>query len=149
MGVNPKKHTSALFSFLPAVLLSVWYLFAVSGIDIHRDAEHGQVFVVPGIVGCDCDLIHPGQHCSDSAEDAECLDGEDCCSDYFTAVLALGEDPDTGEGFLPLPVSIPFSAPHIDPASVEIASCLPGGRGNAPPPREHSASFSKLSVLRI
>ena len=147
--MNPKKHTSGLFSFLPAVLLSAWYLFAVCGIDIHRDAEHGQVFVVPGIVGCDCDIIHPGQHCSDTADDTECLDGEDCCSDIFTAVLALGEDPDTGEGSMPLPVSIPLSAMHPLSASIGTASCIPGGWGNAPPPREPSTFFSRLSVLRI
>ena len=147
--MNPKKHTSGLFSFLPPVLLSVWYLFAVSGIDIHLDAEHGKAFVVPGIVGCDCRLIHPGQHCSDSAEEADCLDGEDCCSDSFTAVLALCEDPDSGDNLLPPPVSIPFAALHPHSASANTADCLSGGWGNAPPPPLIRFTFSKLSVLRI
>ena len=149
MTVNQKKHISGLLNVLPAVLLSVWYLFAVSGIDIHRDAEHGQVFVVPGFVGYDCDLIHPEQHCFDTAMDAECLDGEDCCSDDFTAVLAQGEDPYSGADILPAPVSVPFAALYALSASVETAAGVSGGRGNAPPPPEPSARFSKLSVLRI
>ena len=134
---------------MPAVLLSVWYLFAVCGIDIHRDAEHGQVFVVPGFVACDCDLIHPGQHCSDTARDAECLEDEECCSDDFTAVLALGEDPDSGTDMLPTPVSIPCAVLHSHSL---LTGCMPGvsvGWGNSPPVPERSVSFSKLGVLRI
>ncbi len=134
---------------MPAILLSVWYLLAIGGIDIHWDAEHGQVFVVPGIVGCDCDLIHPDQHCSDTPSDAECLDGEDCCSDWFSVVPALGEDPESGNGFLPAPVSIPFTALHPYSASGETAACISAVWGNAPPPPEPYVSFSKLSVLRI
>lgn len=134
---------------MPAVLLSVWYLFAICGIDIHRDAEHGEVFVVPGVVGCDCELIHPGRHCFDTSSDADCLDGEECCSDSFTAVLALGEDPDSGESFLPAPVSIPFAALHAHSECAATAACVPGGRANAPPLPWSHTPFSKLSVLRI
>lgn len=145
--MNPKKHTSGLFSLMPALLLSAWYLFAVCGIDIHRDAEHGQVFVVPGIVGCDCEIIHPGQHCFDTTSDTDCLDDEDCCTDFFTVVQALGEEPEAGAGFPPAPASILFAALHPQSASAQAAAC-PGGRwGNAPPPPE--PYFSKLGVLRI
>ena len=150
MKVNQKKrHTSGLSSVLTAVLLSVWYLFAVSGIDVHRDAEHGHVFVVPGFVGFDCELIHPDQHCLDSSMEPECLDGEDCCSDDFNAVLVQGEDPESGSDILPSPVSIPFASLHALSASAETAAGVPFGRGNAPPPPEPSVYFFKLSVLRI
>ena len=149
MRVNRKKHISGLLSALPAVLLSVWYLLAVSGIDIHRDAEHGKVFVVPGFVGCYCEFIHPDQHCLDTSADPECFDDEDCCSNDFTAVLALGEDPDSDSVILPAPVSFPFSALRLaDSASAGSAAGV-SGRGNAPPPSELSVSISKLSVLRI
>lgn len=133
---------------MPAVLLSVWYLFAVCGIDIHRDVEHGHVFVVPGFVACDCDLIHPGQHCSDTARDVECLEDEECCSDDFTAVLALGEDPDSGADILPAPASIPFTAlhPHHCFAETTVVSDL---FCNGPPKPDLSVSFLKSSVLRI
>ncbi|MBO6045307.1 MAG: hypothetical protein J6P69_05595 [Bacteroidales bacterium] len=146
--MNHKKHTPRLCGLMPAILLSVWYLCAVCGIDIHRDAEHGQVFVVPGFVGFDCDLIHPGQHCFDTATDTDCLDGEDCCSDDFTAVLALGEDPDSGADILPAPVSIPFSAFHPHHISAGMAA-VSGVWCNGPPAPLLSVSFLKSSVLRI
>lgn len=149
MKVNQKKYITRLSGVLPALLLSVWYLFAVSGIDIHRDADHGRVFVVPGFFGYDCETIHPDLHCLDTAMEAECMDDEDCCSDDFAAVLAQGEDPDSGAEILPPPASIPCAALHAGSASALYAAAISGGRGNAPPPPEPSVSFSKLSVLRI
>lgn len=147
--MNHKKHTSGLFRFLPPVLLSVWYLLCVCGIDIHSDVEHGQVFVVPGIIGCDCDLIHPGQHCFDTADDGDCLDGEECCSDFFSAVLAQGEDQDSGDNLPSAPVSELVATLHPQSVPAGTAACISGLRGNAPPPPLIRFPFSKLSVLRI
>ena len=88
--MSPKNHRICLFQALPALLLAVWYLFAVTGIDVHRDAEHGQTYVVSGLSGGDCERIHPDHHCHDADAEGECLSDEECCSDDFEAVLAVG-----------------------------------------------------------
>ena len=74
------------------LLLAVWYLLAVTGIDIHRDIEHGHSYIVPSLIGGNCELIHPDHHCHDEAHEEGCLDGEDCCSNDYLTLIAQGED---------------------------------------------------------
>lgn len=103
--MNPKKHRSETTCLLPALLLAVWYLLSVAGLDVHRDLEHGQTYVVCGITGCDCEHIHPHTHCHDTAPGGECLSGEECCSDDFEAVLSLSAGNERLRADLPLPAS--------------------------------------------
>lgn len=82
-------------SAVAAVLLALWYLLSVVGLDVHRDLEHGRTYVVCGLTGGDCEAIHPEHHCHDCDDsEGECLSGEDCCSDDFEAVLSVGGAPD-------------------------------------------------------
>ena len=139
---------SGFASTVSAVLLAVWYLLAVSGLDVHHDNEHGRTYVVCSLSGCDCEHIHPEAQCHDhdDGSDGECLADEECCSDDFEAVLSLSDS--QGEGLQDL------SAP-----CVVLSGLLPGFsapatvleardfRGLAPPP-DPVGYFLKLSVLR-
>ena len=145
--MTPRNQRIRLFQTLPAFLLAVWYLFAVTGIDVHRDAEHGRTYVVSGLNGCDCERIHPDHHCHDSATEGQCMEGEDCCSDDFEAVLALGEAAETG-----VDLSAPISASPVPAVHVQAVP-VPGAfsviRCEGPPPPELPAAFIELCVLRI
>ena len=145
--MTPRNQRIRLFQVLPALLLAVWYLFAVTGIDVHRDAEHGRTYVVSGLSGCDCERIHPEHHCHDSATEGECLEGEECCSDDFEAVLALGETEEAG-----LDLSVPVSAfpvPELFAQAVPTQGSFSMVRCEGPPPLEPAAAFIELCVLRI
>lgn len=129
------------------ILLIAWYLLAVTGINIHRDAEHGRTYVVPSLIGCDCELIHPAHHCHDMCREDGCLEGEDCCSNDFHAVVTQGEDTD-GVPSLPLR-SVCFIAL---PLSAALPVCLFSRRADhgGPPLSPPVASpFERLRVLRI
>ena len=133
---------------LSAVLLVVWYVLSVSGLDVHDDREHGHTYVVCSASGCDCEHIHPEAHCHDHAADAdgECLADEECCSDDFEAVLSLSESQDGGSPDLTAPVqALPgILPPGPLPATESPARAI---RRHAPPP-DPLVYFLKLSVLR-
>ena len=140
------KHRRAIFKALPAVLLAVWYLCSIVGLDIHRDNEHDIVYVVSGIASHECESIHPGSHCHDSKSEEACLEDESCCSDDFRAVTTPGESsevqhvvPATAHFFL-LPV-FQVTVPSFAGASLAFSA--------NPPPPEPSAYLSKLCVLRV
>ena len=136
-----------MFSAVSAALLCVWYLLSVTGIDIHSDHEHGQTYVVSGLTGCDCEHIHPGHHCHDTAAEGLCAEGEDCCSDDFEAVLAPGEDADEG-----IDLSAPVSAAPVFAAFVPampVSGAPSGVRCDGPPPPGPSPAFIACCVLRI
>ena len=85
-----KGHIKDWASVVSAALLACWYLLSVIGLDVHQDKEHGRTYVVCGITGGDCEAIHPHVHCHDADAEGECLSDEECCSDDFEAVLAVG-----------------------------------------------------------
>jgi len=81
--------------------LTVWYILAVTGIDVHTDSEHGQVYVAPSFLSLDCEHLHPHDHCHDLDCNCEenhmhcvhpgCEEDEECCHDDFLYVLAQGK----------------------------------------------------------
>lgn len=141
------RHIKGWSSALAAVLLAAWYLLSVVGLDVHQDREHGATYVVCGLSGGNCEVIHPEHHCHDCDHDADgaCMDGEDCCSDDFEAVLSVGGAPD---------------APVVPAATVGALALLPGAsaapvaspcriilRLHAPPPGGGDL-LSRICVLR-
>ncbi|MBR1575202.1 MAG: hypothetical protein IJ654_01995 [Bacteroidales bacterium] len=146
--MKAQSFISRLFSAVPALLLAVWYLLAVSGLDVHCDNEHGRTYVVFGAAGIDCEHIHPEVHCHDHAAGAgdRCLADEDCCSDDFEAVLSLYESQDGRMPDLSAPfLSLPGADPDL-PVSL-LSSGLPVNRWLGPPPDPAGYLF-KISVLR-
>ena len=140
-------HRSESRCLLPALLLAVWYLLSVAGLDVHRDYEHGRTYVVCGITGCDCEHIHPHTHCHDTAPEGECMEGEECCSDDFEAVLSLSGGNERLQAELPLPVC-PLSLLQV-PAAVPLpALAFPVFRTGPPPPLFRSGRLSLFCTLR-
>ena len=140
-------HRSEPRCLLPALLLAVWYLLSVTGLDVHRDYEHGRTYVVSGITGCDCEHIHPHTHCHDTAYEGTCIEDEECCSDDFEAVLSLSDGGGHLRAELPLPVS-PLPAllcPHTLPVTALFA---PVFRTGPPPPLPRSGRLSLFCTLR-
>ena len=145
--MTPKNHRPSLFHALPALLLAAWYLLSVAGIDVHRDAEHGETYVVWGLNGCDCERIHPEHHCHDHGHaEGACLDGEDCCTDDFEAVLSVGLGPDGPA----VPAAALFGVALLPSATVCPAAFAPCAtlRGPAPPPGG-GALLTRICVLRV
>ena len=129
------------------LLLAVWYLLAMTGIDIHRDAEHGRTYVVPGLIGGDCELIHPGHHCHDETHEEGCLDGEDCCSNDFLTLIAQGEDASWAPAVSVFSKVIAASAV---PLSIRPVSIFLWRKSGVPPPSPFPDTvFHLLRVLRI
>ena len=85
-----KGHIKDGVSVVSAALLACWYLLSVVGLDVHQDREHGRTYVVCGIAGGDCEVIHPHVHCRDADAEGECRSDEEGCSDNFEAVPAVG-----------------------------------------------------------
>ena len=145
--MDPKKHKYDRFLTLPALLLAVWYLLSVAGIDIHRDHEHGRTYVVWSVAGCDCESIHPEHHCHDCAHAGGlCTEDEDCCSDDFEAVLSLsgaddGSRPDLSAPEFPVPTAL-AAVPAGRPTVI-----LPFN-GNVSPPPGTGGRLSLLCILR-
>ena len=145
--MRTKGFISAWASALPAALLAVWYLLAVTGLDVHADSEHGRTYVVSSVSGGDCEHIHPEYHCHDGeASEGECLAGEECCSDVFSAVLSLTDREDSADS--------DFVVPFVEiPCFWGMAALVPGRtalsvlHGVSPPP-DPGRYLSKLSVLR-
>lgn len=145
--MTPKNHRPSLFHVLPVLLLAVWYLLSVTGIDVHRDAEHGETYVVWGLNGCDCERIHPEHLCHDHGPaEGACLDGEDCCSDSFEAVLSVGSGPDA-----PVVPAAALTGTALPPAAMACPAvpvpCV-ALRGHAPPPGG-GVLLSHICVLRV
>lgn len=146
--MNGKGLINALLSALSAVLLVAWYLLAVSGLDVHRDNEHGRTYVVCSVAGCDCERIHPECHCHDhDSAGGSCLEGEDCCSDDFRAVLSIADNcapvmPDLSVPFISLPV-LPVISQAVLP---ERSGPVPGMHS---PPPDPAGLFRKLCVWRV
>lgn len=141
-----KGYISEVLSAVSAVLVSVWYLVSVAGLDVHRDNEHGRTYVVAGWAGGDCEAIHPEHHCHDhGCAEGKCLSDEDCCSDDFEAVLAVGGATDA-PSVPDLPaVSLPILLSGTDAPAV--APCHEPFRPHSPPPGGGDL-LSRICVLR-
>ena len=131
---------------LPAVLLAVWYLCSIVGLDIHRDNEHGNVYVVSGIASHECESIHPGSNCHDSESEEACLEDESCCSDDFRAITAPSEISETQHV---IPATMLFCTVPVLQAAVPACKVAHPVFSANPPPPEPSAYLSKLCVLRV
>ncbi len=129
------------------LLLAVWYLLAVTGIDIHRDIEHGHSYIVPSLIGGNCELIHPDHHCHDEAHEEGCLDGEDCCSNDYLTLIAQGED----ASWVPaLTVFSKVIAAPVIPLAIRSVSFYLKKESGVPPPSPFPETvFQLLRVLRI
>lgn len=128
-----KGYISGLLPAVSAALLCVWYLLSVVGLDVHSDNEHGRTYVVSGLTGGNCEAIHPEHHCHDCDHaDGECLEGEECCSDSFEAVLSVGGAPDA-----PVIPAASLTALALPPTAADLPAplsfCAPH-RLHAPPP---------------
>ena len=140
-------HRSESRCLLPALLLAVWYLLSVAGLDVHRDHEHGRTYVVCGITGCDCEHIHPHTHCHDTTHEGTCMEDEECCSDDFEAVLSLSDGDERLQAgqtlhatplpalFYPLDITVP-------------ARTVPVFRTGPPPPSPQGGRLSLFCTLR-
>ena len=144
--MHTNKHRWTLSQALPAVLLAVWYLFSIVGLDIHRDNEHGNVYVVSGIASHECESIHPGSHCHDSESEEACLEDESCCSDDFRAITAPSEISETQHV---IPATMLFCTVPVFQLAVPACEEAPLAFSSNPPPPEPSAYLSKLCVLRV
>lgn len=144
--MHTNKHRWTLSQALPAVLLAVWYLFSIVGLDIHRDNDTGNVYVVSGIASHECESIHPGSHCHDSESEEACLEDESCCSDDFRAVTAPCE---ISEAQLTIPATTLFCLMPVFQAAVPACGEAHPVFSANPPPSEPSAYLSMLCVLRV
>lgn len=91
-----------------AVLLSVWYLIAVTGFDVHRCSYNGRTYIEPLAAGISCNDIHPDTPCChhDGPEEMSCnncQEDEECCTDEIEVIILPGFE--TGKISVP-PVSI-------------------------------------------
>ena len=136
-------------SVMAAVLLALWYLLAVTGIDVHKDIEHGRTYVICGLTPLDCEHIHPESHCHDFTADSEgrCLSDEDCCSDDFEALLSLCEGPDALQPDHPAPVLM-LSGIFPELSGQGPLPVVREPRGRVPLP-DSQIYFHRLSVLRV
>ena len=113
--MKSKESIANVVSAVTSVLLALWYLLGVTGLDVHSDREHGRTYVVCSISGGDCEHIHPEAHCHDEASEPRggCLSDEDCCSDDFEAVLAPSELQDGMRAALPVVASNTFPSSPV------------------------------------
>lgn len=101
-----------------AVLLTAWYLFAVTGFDIHRCSCSGMTYIEPLFAGISCNEIHPDFHCChhNETEEHSChgkcehcsgyQDKDGCCTDEIEVIILSGFE--TGQDCVPH-----FSAPSV------------------------------------
>ena len=140
-------HRSESRCLLPALLLAVWYMLSVTGLDVHRDHEHGRTYVVSGITGCDCEHIHPHTHCHDTAHEGACMEDEECCSDDFEAVLSLSDGDERLQVGQTLPAT-PLPA-FVYPLDIAVPARLaPVFRTGPPPPLPPGGLLSLFCTLR-
>ena len=140
-------HRSESRCLLPALLLAVWYLLSVAGLDVHRDHEHGRTYVVCGITGCDCEHIHPHTHCHDTTHEGTCMEDEECCSDDFEAVLSLSDGDERLQAGQTLQAT-PLPA-LLCPLDITVpARSVPVFRTGPPPPLPPGGRLSLFCTLR-
>lgn len=138
-------NTKSVISVAACALLSVWYLAAIVGFDVHTDHHEDEVYVVSLLGRTDCESLHPEDvcHCLEHQCGHCHADDEDCENEI--SILSL-----TGDGF-ELVCDFQFCGLAIRTIDtvcdnsfvrcdhVESISCVP-------PPRE---SLSRFCVLRV
>lgn len=132
-------------SAVASALLSIWYLTAIVGIDIHVDHHDGKVYVVSMLAHTDCESLHPGDECHCLEHHSGLCHGDDEDCENLVSFLSV-----TGDGFH-------FTC-HFAPATfLQTAAWTPAPFLAAPdhfcphrsfhaPPREH---LNSLCVSRV
>lgn len=135
----------AVISTLFSVLLSVWYMAAIIGLDVHIDHHDGEIFVVSLLGRTDCESLHPEDvcHCVEHHH-GHCNSQDEDCENEIGVITVTGDGYDFVCDFVQAPVIVPdvASVPASDfaaPLRVETVSF-------ETPPRER---LSNLCVLRV
>jgi len=132
-------------SFVASLLLSVWYLMAVVGFDVHYDHHDEEVFIVSLLCRTDCESIHPLDecHCIDHHLGQCHSDDEDCENEI--SILSL-----TGDGHNYVCDYVPSSV-YLMTVDTPIVFIDPIGNSHnsflhESPPRER---LRRICILRV
>jgi len=73
-----------------SLLLCLWYIMAIAGLDIHSDRHDSRTYVVSLLEGISCEVIHPEDECvcCHSHETEEGISTFDCTNDIHLLSLA-------------------------------------------------------------
>lgn len=113
---------------LAALLVSVCYIVAFLGFDIHSCSDDGHVYIGFLANGISCENLHPDTPCHHhhdcccncECEEDGCEEGEDCCSDSIQRITLSGSG-DDAPAALAAPAQ-PLIAEIITPAASSCAS---------------------------
>jgi len=138
------KGKSAISSVV-SLLLCIWYLTAIVGIDIHTNHHDGDVFVVSLLGRTDCESLHPDDvcHCVEH-HCGNCHSDDEDCENEISLITLTGDGSDIVFDFAP---DMTGFAEILTPVILEIGFCTK--RMTLPftnPPRQHLKS---LCVLRV
>ena len=115
-----------------AVLMTLFYMVAVGGFDVHSDHESGQVYFRLLSAGISCDAVHPDAPCHHNHTDG-CEEEEDCCSDNIFVLSITGDDSSSDDSHIMPEVSFCAITPCISFESGQSfrekipAICFPRG----------------------
>lgn len=134
------------------ILVLAMYIFAITGIDIHKDIEHDDVYVISALQNSSCERIHPEHHCHDHESESDghcscrCIEDEHCCTDNFILLLTSADV----DHSLSLPSFNPEGAgfvifTEIPQQSTRAADFIPC-ESDSPPGK---ASIRKNCIMRV
>jgi len=136
-----KNHISNTAS----LLVALWYVAAIVGLDIHTNHHDGEVFVVSLLGHTDCESLHPTDkcHCMEHHHGL-CHEHDEDCENETVFVSLTGDGFDSTFDFTPIPVSIAtFDTPAVEKAGFCVSYFYIDCED---PPRERLRS---LNVLRV
>lgn len=131
---------------LAALLVSVCYIVAFLGFDVHICSDDGHVYIGFLVNGISCENLHPdtpchshGGCCCCECEGEGCEEGEDCCSDSIQRITLPGSGDDS-QSVLAAPV-LPLIAeitPSAASCCASISNVCPREVLKSPPPPDLS-----------
>ena len=130
-----------------AVLMTLFYMVAVGGFDVHSDHESGQVYFRLLSAGISCDAVHPDAPCHHNHAEG-CEEEEDCCSDNIFVLSITGDDSSSDDLQISPRVSFCAVTPCISLKSVQPSTeknpslCPPG----AVPPK---LLLHRICIMRV
>lgn len=135
-----------LFAKISAALLTVVYLLAEVGFDVHCDHQSGRNYLVLLAGGISCEKIHPDHPCCHHHH-CGCSSDESCCSDIVEC-LQISEDVTTAGNAVPDCPCLTLSAcPVLRTGITELYSTADFAvRRETSPPR---AGLLRLCILRV
>lgn len=142
--MRPKSHNFLLA--VSSLLLSLFYMTAVFGFDIHSDLENGKVYVGFLAAGISCEHIHPDLPCHHHHADC-CEDDEECCSDTIEILKITGTSTashilsDLQPAVCQLPVTVPAAVLSFGSSVLPTRST----DNYSPPPY----SLEELCIFRV